>query len=227
MSHKFLRFFYGPQYLKSTSFCVILGSDGEDEDNDLDTNMLDKLDDNLSDKASSFHDDDSMDSGFPPVSGRLKMEQPTIDSQSDYGLHNSVSNDKTMDLNSKNNSQLDIKIKEEYTDKDLSLDKNDNPKLLDSILDNKENKSDTNSSKGDKESEDDKIGGEKSSQGQKRRGPRTTIKAKQLETLKQAFAATPKPTRHIREQLAQETGLNMRVIQVWYFVEFCGHANES
>lgn len=50
--------------------------------------------------------------------------------------------------------------------------------------------------------------------GQKRRGPRTTIKAKQLETLKAAFAATPKPTRHIREQLAQETGLNMRVIQV-------------
>ena len=50
--------------------------------------------------------------------------------------------------------------------------------------------------------------------GAKRRGPRTTIKAKQLETLKSAFAATPKPTRHIREQLAQETGLNMRVIQV-------------
>ncbi|XP_016393790.1 LIM/homeobox protein Lhx1-like [Sinocyclocheilus rhinocerous] len=52
--------------------------------------------------------------------------------------------------------------------------------------------------------------------GGKRRGPRTTIKAKQLETLKDAFAATPKPTRHIREQLAQETGLTMRVIQVWF-----------
>jgi len=54
----------------------------------------------------------------------------------------------------------------------------------------------------------------------KRRGPRTTIKAKQLETLKAAFAATPKPTRHIREQLAQETGLNMRVIQVGVAVSF-------
>ncbi|XP_077578823.1 LIM/homeobox protein Lhx1-like [Stigmatopora nigra] len=52
--------------------------------------------------------------------------------------------------------------------------------------------------------------------GGKRRGPRTTIKAKQLDTLKTAFAATPKPTRHIREQLAQQTGLNMRVIQVWF-----------
>ena len=47
-----------------------------------------------------------------------------------------------------------------------------------------------------------------------RAGPRTTIKAKQLESLKAAFNATPKPTRHMREQLAQETGLNMRVIQV-------------
>jgi len=54
----------------------------------------------------------------------------------------------------------------------------------------------------------------------KRRGPRTTIKAKQLEMLKSAFAATPKPTRHIREQLAQETGLNMRVIQVDVFCNY-------
>ena len=50
--------------------------------------------------------------------------------------------------------------------------------------------------------------------GTKRRGPRTTIKAKQLEVLKTAFNQTPKPTRHIREQLAKETGLTMRVIQV-------------
>ena len=58
--------------------------------------------------------------------------------------------------------------------------------------------------------DDDKVGGNK------RRGPRTTIKAKQLEVLKAAFNATPKPTRHIREQLAKETGLPMRVIQVSY-----------
>ena len=50
--------------------------------------------------------------------------------------------------------------------------------------------------------------------GSKRRGPRTTIKAKQLEILKNAFSQTPKPTRHIREHLAKETGLPMRVIQV-------------
>ncbi|CAG01537.1 unnamed protein product, partial [Tetraodon nigroviridis] len=67
-------------------------------------------------------------------------------------------------------------------------------------------------------SDKDACGNENDEQGAvgKRRGPRTTIKAKQLETLKAAFAATPKPTRHIREQLSQETGLNMRVIQVWF-----------
>lgn len=61
-----------------------------------------------------------------------------------------------------------------------------------------------------KSPDDDKSGANK------RRGPRTTIKAKQLEVLKAAFNNTPKPTRHIREQLAKETGLPMRVIQVRY-----------
>ena len=56
--------------------------------------------------------------------------------------------------------------------------------------------------------------------GGKRRGPRTTIKAKQLEVLKTAFNQTPKPTRHIREQLAKETGLTMRVIQVKLILNF-------
>jgi hypothetical protein len=54
------------------------------------------------------------------------------------------------------------------------------------------------------------------SNGPKKRGPRTTIKTKQLEQLKSAFATTPKPTRHTREELARETGLAMRVIQVWF-----------
>ena len=50
----------------------------------------------------------------------------------------------------------------------------------------------------------------------KRRGPRTTIKAKQLEILKTCFDQNPKPTRQVREQLAKDTGLPMRVIQVWF-----------
>lgn len=44
--------------------------------------------------------------------------------------------------------------------------------------------------------------------------PRTTITAKQLETLKSAYKTSPKPARHVREQLSSETGLDMRVVQV-------------
>ncbi|XP_076352144.1 LIM/homeobox protein Lhx3-like isoform X2 [Tachypleus tridentatus] len=46
--------------------------------------------------------------------------------------------------------------------------------------------------------------------------PRTTISAKQLETLKTAYDNTSKPARHVREQLSQDTGLDMRVVQVWF-----------
>jgi LIM homeobox protein 1 len=63
--------------------------------------------------------------------------------------------------------------------------------------------------------------------GSKRRGPRTTIKAKQLEILKTAFSQTPKPTRHIREQLAKETGLPMRVIQVRQSSIFIFHSDAT
>lgn len=91
------------------------------------------------------------------------------------------------------------------TDRSLS------PDLQDPLQDDP--KETDNSTSSDKETANNEN--EEQNSGTKRRGPRTTIKAKQLETLKAAFAATPKPTRHIREQLAQETGLNMRVIQVW------------
>ncbi|KAK2169196.1 hypothetical protein LSH36_12g35001 [Paralvinella palmiformis] len=100
-------------------------------------------------------------------------------------------------------------------------DANSNNSDSDSSHSNSENSNSNNNNNNNKENNNnkdsckDEKGDEKQSgSGTKRRGPRTTIKAKQLETLKAAFAATPKPTRHIREQLAQETGLNMRVIQV-------------
>ncbi|UJR10561.1 hypothetical protein I4U23_014761 [Adineta vaga] len=46
--------------------------------------------------------------------------------------------------------------------------------------------------------------------------PRTTISQKQLDVLKQIYITTPKPPRHLRESLAVETGLDMRVVQVWF-----------
>ena len=64
----------------------------------------------------------------------------------------------------------------------------------------------------EEEQEDDK----KECKDGKRRGPRTTIKAKQLEMLRNIFNQNPKPTRAMREQLAKDTGLAMRVIQVWF-----------
>lgn len=50
--------------------------------------------------------------------------------------------------------------------------------------------------------------------------PRTTITAKQLETLKNAYKNSPKPARHVREQLSSETGLDMRVVQVSQMAEY-------
>ncbi|NP_999810.1 Lim homeodomain transcription factor 1 [Strongylocentrotus purpuratus] len=85
-----------------------------------------------------------------------------------------------------------------------------------SIMNNNNNNSNNNNHEAGLENRENENTAGIPVSGAKRRGPRTTIKAKQLETLKAAFAATPKPTRHIREQLAQETGLNMRVIQVWF-----------
>lgn len=53
--------------------------------------------------------------------------------------------------------------------------------------------------------------------------PRTTITAKQLETLKSAYNNSPKPARHVREQLSSETGLDMRVVQVSSFNTLTHH----
>ena len=37
-----------------------------------------------------------------------------------------------------------------------------------------------------------------------------------MEVLKNAYKTSPKPARHVREQLAADTGLDMRVVQVWF-----------
>ena len=55
--------------------------------------------------------------------------------------------------------------------------------------------------------------------------PRTTITAKQLETLKSAYKTSPKPARHVREQLSSETGLDMRVVQVRPVSTCCSRRN--
>jgi hypothetical protein len=46
--------------------------------------------------------------------------------------------------------------------------------------------------------------------------PRTTISQKQLEALKAIYVDCQKPSRTVRKQLSEETGLDMRVVQVWF-----------
>ena len=78
----------------------------------------------------------------------------------------------------------------------------------------KENEASSNKGEEMEEEEDGEEGEEDKKEGKdgKRRGPRTNITAKQLEMLKNVFGSTPKPTRLMREQLAKETGLSMRVL---------------
>ncbi|GFU29461.1 hypothetical protein NPIL_447991 [Nephila pilipes] len=52
--------------------------------------------------------------------------------------------------------------------------------------------------------------------GSSNKRPRTTISTIQLEALKLAYQRSSKPSRHVREQLSAETGLDMRVVQVWF-----------
>eukprot|EP00800_Vazella_pourtalesii_P001545 TRINITY_DN11428_c0_g1_i1.p1 TRINITY_DN11428_c0_g1~~TRINITY_DN11428_c0_g1_i1.p1 ORF type:complete len:222 (+),score=30.96 TRINITY_DN11428_c0_g1_i1:317-982(+) len=46
--------------------------------------------------------------------------------------------------------------------------------------------------------------------------PRTSITSSQVDLLKNAYNRSSKPSRQTREQLAQDTGLDMRVVQVWF-----------
>jgi len=46
--------------------------------------------------------------------------------------------------------------------------------------------------------------------------PRTTISSAQLDALKRAYNNSCKPARQVRERLSAETGLDMRVVQVWF-----------
>uniref|UniRef100_A0A8R1DQF2 Homeobox domain-containing protein n=1 Tax=Caenorhabditis japonica TaxID=281687 RepID=A0A8R1DQF2_CAEJA len=46
--------------------------------------------------------------------------------------------------------------------------------------------------------------------------PRTILNANQRRQFKAAFEKSSKPSRKVREQLANETGLSVRVVQVWF-----------
>ncbi|ESO10790.1 hypothetical protein HELRODRAFT_145961, partial [Helobdella robusta] len=52
------------------------------------------------------------------------------------------------------------------------------------------------------------------SKGPKR--PRTILTTSQRKKFKSSFEVNPKPCRKVREALAAETGLSVRVVQVWF-----------
>ena len=56
----------------------------------------------------------------------------------------------------------------------------------------------------------------KSSPENKKRVPRTKFTQDQVDIMMRVFAQTPRPTRLMREQMAQQTGLEVRCIQIWF-----------
>ena len=99
-------------------------------------------------------------------------------------------------------------------------------KLMSPSINEVDNGPDKNSTKGtiDNSDEDEEMDNEKSEETEtnskkKNKGdrvPRTNITAKQKEVLKGTFRHTPKPNRLMREQMAKETGLTVRCIQIWF-----------
>ena len=184
---------------------------------DLDQTMLDKLEE-ASDKCSLPGDGEeelSRDSSLPPLTattpGAPSGPIGGAGTNSTGGPTPPPTGANSFSANSSNSSSAlnsSIEVKQEKNNNSETADANGGSTSDSNSTSGKEDNNKENNSK----TEVDENG--KTATGTKRRGPRTTIKAKQLETLKAAFNATPKPTRHIREQLAQETGLNMRVIQV-------------
>lgn len=167
-------------------------------------NTINEPNTNTNQSISNHNNENSSHISSPNISVNLSMSKVSADCKSESRV-------------SDNNSTFEaIGIKEET--KDTFSDSCMSPIAPDSQFNVDLNPGSNCSSLENNDSNNNNKDVKKSSEksGNKRRGPRTTIKAKQLEILKASFNATPKPTRHIREQLAAETGLNMRVIQVWF-----------
>ncbi len=225
------------------SFCVV--SDHEDGDDVLDTPLIEKMDDGVSEKDMSMDGEDSRDSraGTPVNQNGLEHHHShahaLVANNANNKLSNATGGAGVAGFGVGANGKLPptnagppgmtpmgaVPPNLEMESPEVKQEPNNNL----AVVNNNKNNTSTSSNKSDgdegvsdlDEADSESLKGDGSKEntggsgvGAKRRGPRTTIKAKQLEILKSAFAATPKPTRHIREQLAQETGLNMRVIQV-------------
>ncbi|CAH8478415.1 unnamed protein product [Schistosoma curassoni] len=135
---------------------------------------------------------------------------------------NEESND--TDLNCKESNRLmTIDIKSEIGNYDKSTSSTIDTSLLnDSVLlsdinISAPNSSDDSSKDGDRMDDDELYEMDSDSEsGKNSKRPRTILTANQRRRFKAVFEFNPKPTRKIREALATETGLNIRVVQVWF-----------
>lgn len=98
---------------------------------------------------------------------------------------------------------------------------NENENSVDSIP--KRRTSETESDELDENSQSQPFNGkshhdesDESNANNSKKGGRTTIKPQQLDILCKAFEVNSKPNKAQREALVAETGLNLRVIQVWF-----------
>ncbi|CAI9714823.1 homeobox Lhx1-like [Octopus vulgaris] len=198
---------------------------GSDIDDDVDLDSSLDNTGNVSDRDFSMDGDNSRDSKEnvgPPCLGNNSIMNNTCNTNSNSSMApNSVSSNIGSPDDVKDDTIINFSNSVDSLSNSgtLPINKNNNSNAngtTNIITNNITNKNNNTVKDNSKDSTNISADHSESNMGAKRRGPRTTIKAKQLETLKAAFAATPKPTRHIREQLAQETGLNMRVIQVWF-----------
>uniref|UniRef100_A0A5K4F9S6 Lim homeobox protein n=1 Tax=Schistosoma mansoni TaxID=6183 RepID=A0A5K4F9S6_SCHMA len=135
---------------------------------------------------------------------------------------NEESND--TDVNCKESNRLmTLEIKSDIGNYDKSTSSTIDTSLLnDSVLlsdinISAPNSSDDSSKDADRMDDDELYEMDSDSEsGKNSKRPRTILTANQRRRFKAVFEFNPKPTRKIREALATETGLNIRVVQVWF-----------
>ncbi|CAH8460724.1 unnamed protein product [Schistosoma turkestanicum] len=142
--------------------------------------------------------------------------------QQQEGYFNEESND--TDVNCEESSRLmTLEIKSDIGNYEKSTNTNTDTSLLnDSVLlsdinISAPNSSDDSSKDADRMDDDELYEMDSDSEsGKNSKRPRTILTANQRRRFKAVFEFNPKPTRKIREALATETGLNIRVVQVWF-----------
>jgi len=107
-----------------------------------------------------------------------------------------------------------------FCENDLPNVQNDTS-VEDSTVEDDEVKKNNSKTSSENSDEDEEMDDEKAETNSKKKNkgdrvPRTNITAKQKEVLKGTFRHTPKPNRLMREQMAKETGLTVRCIQIWF-----------